>query len=67
MKKQYLELIEAIALENIDSWDLISKTTALEEIYTHIHIYRWNCENPHKDWQEDIEKTYFVNNKLWNK
>ena len=62
MKDKYLEIIENIALENIDSWDIVSKTQSLEAIYKLIHIYRWKCENKHLDWVDYINKTYYERN-----
>jgi len=51
-RKELLELIQVISLENIDSWTMATKTWALETIYKAVHILQWRCN--HKDWENDL-------------
>jgi len=48
-KEKFLILIEHISLVNIDDWDIITKTEALEHIYKLSHIMKCTCGNKHED------------------
>jgi hypothetical protein len=57
--KKALEAIEGLTI----LWEDGDKTgkrakPLMDDIYRFSHIAIGNCENPHKDWWEDLDKTY---------
>ena len=61
MKEKYLQLLEElIIIHNQDEKDKL-----LNDLYIIIHLARWECDNPHLDWQEYTDKKFkhLINNK----
>ena len=50
-----LEVIEALTCED---WVEESLQKRMIDIYKYSHCVLGNCENPHKDWLEELYDTY---------
>lgn len=55
MQDKYLDLLENLLInQNPDD-----KDEFLTELYIIVHLARWVCNNPHKDWVDKIQNKYF--------
>lgn len=60
MNKRYLDLAENLVMLHNDD----EKDEFLTLIYKILHLANWDCQNPHENWQKDIEPLF---EKVWMK